>query len=433
MFWQRTLKKLIVPLTLWTVVVLVSLLWNLRQVELQVTDVAYERGRYMFKVIQLTRQWNAQHGGVYVPVTKTQQPNPYLDVPDRDIQPVDGIKLTKVNPAYMTRQIAELAAKEGVVFHITSLNPIRPANKADLWESEQLFKFEAEKRNEIIDILTVDGMKSYRYMAPLIVKQACLKCHETQGYKLGDIRGGISVSMDYDSIQKSSSGQKRNLVILYFVVWIIVAALLFMTLVRHFQYVFGLKKDVESQSNILKNQAKEIDELSLHTRRIFDLSDDLICTASFDGNFLVVNHAFQRMLKYSEEEILNIPFINMVVEADREKTMKSMSILTKGEIVSDFTNRYQTKDGRILWISWKATPDVNKQEIYAVGRDITQLKEKEEKLKASLEKSKESEEKYRILFDRAIDAVMLAEVESGLVVDCNEQAEKLFKTSLLII
>jgi hypothetical protein len=30
-------------------------------------------------------------------------------------------------------------------------------------------------------------------MKPLVTQEGCLKCHEHQGYKVGDIRGGVSV------------------------------------------------------------------------------------------------------------------------------------------------------------------------------------------------------------------------------------------------
>jgi hypothetical protein len=48
----------------------------------------------------LYRRWNAMHGGVYVPVTKETQPNPYLyDIPERDITTPSGKRLTLMNPA----------------------------------------------------------------------------------------------------------------------------------------------------------------------------------------------------------------------------------------------------------------------------------------------------------------------------------------------
>ena len=103
-----------------------------------------------------------------------------------------------VNPAYMTRQIADLALHaDGARLHITSLKPIRPENRADDWEAEALARFEAGER-EVLAL--VEGGEQgrgpvHRYMAPLLVREPCLQCHAEQGYVLGDIRGGISVTM----------------------------------------------------------------------------------------------------------------------------------------------------------------------------------------------------------------------------------------------
>ncbi len=77
-----------------------------------------------------------------MPISEKAKPNPYLDVPDREITTKDGRRLTKINPAYMTRQIGEIAAKRNKVwFHITSSNPIRPANTPDSLEAKALGLF----------------------------------------------------------------------------------------------------------------------------------------------------------------------------------------------------------------------------------------------------------------------------------------------------
>lgn len=142
------------------------------------------------------------HGGVYVPITDLTQPNPYLKDSLRDIVTVDGRHLTKINPAYMTRQIAEInMQKEGIQFHITSLKPIRPENKADIWETKALKEFESGIR-EVLEFVPNDSVGSYRYMAPLFVAKSCLTCHAEQGYSLGEIRGGISVSFSAALYQK---------------------------------------------------------------------------------------------------------------------------------------------------------------------------------------------------------------------------------------
>jgi len=160
-------------------------------------SVALKTAQAFFQQVVVTRAWNAGHGGVYVPVTEATRPNPYLDDPLRDLTATNGLKLTKINPAYMTRQIAEIAdAQKGIRFHITSLNPIRPENKATEWETAVLRSF-AGGVGEYSDFFQDGPATIFRYMAPLFVKKSCLKCHANQGYREGDIRGGISVVLPF--------------------------------------------------------------------------------------------------------------------------------------------------------------------------------------------------------------------------------------------
>ncbi|NEX19136.1 diguanylate cyclase [Thiorhodococcus mannitoliphagus] len=187
--------KLISIISLWLLIVAASLGWNLEQAERHRERLALEAARSFFQLLVLTRRWNAEHGGVYVPVTEQTQPNPYLKDPDRDIQITNDLTLTKVNPAYMTRQLSELAQKNaGAQFHITSLNPIRPSNAALPWEADALRAFERGTK-EFGQVFRGDDQWGYRYMAPLVTEKPCLKCHADQGYREGDIRGGISVTL----------------------------------------------------------------------------------------------------------------------------------------------------------------------------------------------------------------------------------------------
>jgi len=102
-----------------------------------------------------------------------------------------------INPAFMTRQVSEIAEKkEGIKFHITSRNPIRPENRATEIEEAALKEFEKGIPEKGI-IKRSGGGYSFFYMAPLITDISCLKCHAKQGYKEGDIRGGISVTLPF--------------------------------------------------------------------------------------------------------------------------------------------------------------------------------------------------------------------------------------------
>ncbi len=189
-----------------------------------VKDETYQQtltqARAIFQMIIDIRRWNASHGGVYVPVTESTQPNPCLDVPRRDIVADDGRKLTLINPAYMTRQLSEITAKRNDVrFHITSNNPIRPANCPREWETEALHTFTLPDDEFVQWNLSGKQGRQFHYMAPLWTETACMKCHSKQGYQEGDLRGGISVSIPVDQVLAGRDRIIRKLNAGFFCVW----------------------------------------------------------------------------------------------------------------------------------------------------------------------------------------------------------------------
>lgn len=211
-------------LLVWAAVVGTSLHFHLADLDRQSLDVATEGARNMFRMVVLVRAWNAEHGGVYVPVGPRVQPNQYLEHPRRDLTTTDGQALTMVNPAFMTRLLAEMAeVNGGTVFHITSLKPIRPKNAPDEWERRALEDFE-RGRLELVEVVGVEGgERQLRYMAPLLVTKPCLGCHEKQGYQLGDIRGGISVSQPFAPVAAASLAGRRQAYGVYGGVFLLVA------------------------------------------------------------------------------------------------------------------------------------------------------------------------------------------------------------------
>lgn len=142
------------------------------------------------------RLWVTGHGGVYVPQTEQTPPNPNLShVPERDLVTPSGRKLTLVNPAYMTRQVQAInAEKYGVRGRITSLKLLNPENAPDPWEAAGLQAFD-QGAKERVSIELMDGAPHLRLMLPFVTEKDCLKCHAFQGYREGEVRGGISVSV----------------------------------------------------------------------------------------------------------------------------------------------------------------------------------------------------------------------------------------------
>jgi diguanylate cyclase (GGDEF)-like protein len=189
------------------------------------------RARTIFASVVLARRWNALHGGVLVEKTPGMQSSPYL--PSPDVTGSDGKVYTRKNPALMAREISGLAEADGAFrFRITSLQPVNPANAADPFEAEALRSFERGAK-EATGRETVDGKAYFRFVAPLLVEASCLECHAAQGYRVGDVRGGISVTLNVDEAERAMARNQRLTIGLFLltalvltgVIWRLVSAL----------------------------------------------------------------------------------------------------------------------------------------------------------------------------------------------------------------
>ena len=147
--------------------------------------------------------------------------------------------------------------------------------------------------------------------------------------------------------------------------------------------VIGLKKDIKTTrffdhllndfSHFLGTRInRNIIELELN--EIYNNVQDIICIAGYDGYFRKINAAASKLLEYSQEELMKIPFIDLVHPDDREKTKKEMGNLIKGDKTNLFENKYLTKTGKTIWLSWTTTPNPRHNVLFAVARDITQNK-----------------------------------------------------------
>lgn len=199
----RDVKVFLVSLSL-TVTLLLSamfLLLHLSIRDLMLRSLQDEARSYAHQVI-LTRQWNAGHNGVFVEKRPGVDSNPFLKElgVDPDIRTADGRVLTLRNPAAMTREISELSRSGGgVSFRVVSLNHLNPDNRPDEFEREGLERFSQGAR-EPGQMLLAGDRPVFRYLVPLMTEESCLTCHRRQGYKKGDVRGGISITIPTESM-----------------------------------------------------------------------------------------------------------------------------------------------------------------------------------------------------------------------------------------
>jgi len=167
------------------------------------------------------RQWVASHGGVYVPVDKRTQPNKYLtNIKNRDFRAI-GKEFTLMNPAYTLSQMMHDYSKlYGVKTHITSTKTLNPANKPDSWETLALNKIDQTRKN-YKELAYIDDKEYLRLMSPLVTTKICLKCHAFQGYKIGDIRGGVSVSIPMLKLYSKAFQDSLYIFALFVIIWLV--------------------------------------------------------------------------------------------------------------------------------------------------------------------------------------------------------------------
>jgi diguanylate cyclase (GGDEF)-like protein len=219
---SANLKKYLWALVLiWTLGIIASLGLNIYKQRQSSLSFARTSAEISYNKDLIYRRWVSNQGGVYVKVSEMTPANPYLKVPNRDIMTSDDLSLTLVNPAYMTRQVNELTMETGDFHgHITSLNPIRPENRPDPWEAEVLKTFE-QGTKESVSIEMISGKESFRFMRPFVTEKACLKCHAVQGYKEGDIRGGISISIPMEPLRVIERSRMVELTLAHGFLWMI--------------------------------------------------------------------------------------------------------------------------------------------------------------------------------------------------------------------
>ncbi|MGB5178284.1 MAG: PAS domain S-box protein [Gammaproteobacteria bacterium] len=105
--------------------------------------------------------------------------------------------------------------------------------------------------------------------------------------------------------------------------------------------------------------------------RLFNLTPDMLCVASHDGYFLLVNAAFETTLGYSRQVLLETPYMEFVHPDDKTATRRAAQQLLAGEALICFENRYRCKDGSYKWLEWTSSPLSEEGLLYAVARDIT--------------------------------------------------------------
>ncbi len=244
---------------------------------------------------------------------------------------------------------------------------INPHNAPDAWEIRALNAFENGVA-EVSEVNAVEGSQHLRLMRPLITEQGCLKCHEYQGYQVGDVRGGISVSVPLSKVAGTHDMQIAGGAVAHGAIWL-----------------FGLGM-LSVGSRKLSRSEHALRESEECYRTVADYTADWEYWMMPDGTFRYMSPSCVTICGYSQDEFYRDPALMMqVIHPDDRSRYEQHAYGHHCKHTSESMDfRIVTSSGSTRWISHVCRVvyggDGKMNGIRASNRDITDRKQAEEAL-----------------------------------------------------
>jgi len=169
------------------------------------------------------------------------------------------------------------------------------------------------------------------------------------------------------------------------------------------------KAELLQELDVLRRRVCKFEQSEKQLKELFDNAVVGIYRTTPDGRFILANTAFVRMLGFSSFEELSGKKVGdeEFTPGYPRSTFKDL-IEKKGKVIG-FESSFMRRDGTTIFVRENArvVRDSSGRALYYEGvvEDITEIKKREEELK-------ESEQKFRSIFDNAVDGIVLADVES---------------------
>ncbi|WP_051935712.1 PAS domain-containing protein [Salegentibacter sp. Hel_I_6] len=146
----------------------------------------------------------------------------------------------------------------------------------------------------------------------------------------------------------------------------------------------GVMTDISRRKKV----EKDLEQKQTRLNKIMNESLDIISVIDAEGHFVEINKAAENILGYSVKELIGKAFMNLVFPEDVEITEKAAIDIMNGIPMTNFENRYVSRNGEIIPLTWSAYWDKKENLMYAIARDSRERKKAEEQLQLSEQRFK---------------------------------------------
>jgi diguanylate cyclase (GGDEF)-like protein/PAS domain S-box-containing protein len=345
----------------WTLILAASVYYNVRLLHENAHAMAHRKAVDHFSKEFAFRLWGVGKGGLYLEVKPGTRPLDYLHfLPDRDIVTASGKTLTLYDPVSALRQIVEENRElYGVAGRIVGEYPFNPANLPDAWELRAIRAFQRGER-EVHEVADLNGRPHVRIMRPMVMREACLKCHGHQGYQVGRVNAAIGVALPLDEFTVPADNAARASAVSHGAIWLL-----------------GLTGIGLAQRRVrrhLDDRLRHMEETEL-SARVFDGGLQAILITDVTGCILRVNPMFCELTGYTPEEAIGRR--PAILKSDHHDHAFYASLwhdlLHKGRWAGQIHNRRKNGELFVVWETISAVHDEAGQTRYYIGmfQDIT--------------------------------------------------------------
>lgn len=178
----------------------------------------------------------------------------------------------------------------------------------------------------------------------------------------------------------------------------------------------------------------KVKEIELELNSFFSLVPDLICIVSINGTFVKVNRSWEKVLGYSEMELLSKSAEELIHPEDLEFTRNECRKLMDGKASIEFVNRYRHKNGYYKFLEWRVVPSPDRKDLYAAARSITEKRRLMEELINARNKAEESERSYRMFIGQSKEGIYRMELRPPmpLSLDPEEMVDYVYEHSFIV-